>query len=83
MWWVEIKPPGILSSLCTQTGPWSDTFSYVRMLNQRAQTAASIAKYIPVCWYIGMVVNNHMIKIYVILSLNGVNTLLETVFDQH
>ena len=28
MWWVEIKPPGILSSLCTQTGPWSDTFSY-------------------------------------------------------
>ena len=26
--WVEIKTPGILSSLRTQTGPWSDTFSY-------------------------------------------------------
>ena len=25
---VEIKTPGILSSLRTQTGPWSDTFSY-------------------------------------------------------
>ena len=30
MLWVEIKPPGIFSSLRTQTGPWSDTFSYHR-----------------------------------------------------
>ena len=28
----EIKPPGILSSLRTQTGPWSDTFSYVMLM---------------------------------------------------
>ena len=28
MSWVEIKSPGILSSLRTQTGPWSDTLSY-------------------------------------------------------
>ena len=26
---VDLKPPGILSSLCTQTGPLSDTASYV------------------------------------------------------
>ena len=29
MSWVEMKTPGILSSKRTQTGPWSDTFSYV------------------------------------------------------
>ena len=32
MSWVEIKPPGILSSLRTQTGPQSDTFSYVNVI---------------------------------------------------
>ena len=34
MSWVEIKLPGILSSLRTQTGPWSDTFSYYLLLNK-------------------------------------------------
>ena len=33
--WVEIKTPGIFSSLRTQTGPWSDTFSYVFFLGLR------------------------------------------------
>ena len=28
MSWIEMKSLGILSSLRTQTGPWSDTFSY-------------------------------------------------------
>ena len=36
MSWVEIKLPGIFSSLRTQTVPWSDTFSYAPWLQQHS-----------------------------------------------
>ena len=48
MSFVEIKPPGILSSLRTQTGPWSDTFSYVhdwfKVLNMDPEVMAMLQK---------------------------------------
>ena len=38
MFGVDLKPLGIFSSLCTQTGPWFDTASYVNYENKIFET---------------------------------------------